>query len=335
MNLSSLRGSPESQAHNGETAPQDEAGTLTISMEVELGWGVHDQGTYAHLSRDGVAERQYLDTLLAKADQCGVPITFDIVGHLLLEECDGFHPGPYADGWFDADPGTDFSRHPLFYAPDTAEAILDTEVGHELCTHTFSHVLCGQVPRSVVDEELATSLALHEELGVTVRSIVPPRHSRPPNDLLADHGINVARYAIPTSGHGRLRRFRELTVGPHPLWHPRVVDDVVETYCTTYPSLTASSLPSGQSATPRLFRPLPLEIRKKIHLNYLKRSTERAIRTGVPLHLWCHLYDLSNEHQWDVLSEYFEYLATVPEEDLQIRTMESLATEPLQALTNG
>lgn len=328
LTLSPTGDSLQSQADDGETPPSDEPTTLTISMEVELGWGVHDLGTYAHLSRDGVAERQYLDTLLAKTDECDVPITFDIVGHLLLEECDGFHAGPYDDRWFDADPGTDFARHPLFYAPDVAAAILDTQVDHELCTHTFSHVLCAKVPRAVVDQELTTSLALHEELGTSVRSIVPPRHSRPPNDLLADHGITVARYAIPTSGHGRLRRFRELTVGPHPLWTPRVVDGVLETYCTTYPSLTASSLPSGQSATPALFRPIPLARRKQIHLTYLQRSTERAIQTGVPLHLWCHLYDLSNEHQWDVLSKYFEYLATVPEADLQIKTMASLATAP-------
>ncbi|MFC7069227.1 hypothetical protein [Halobaculum lipolyticum] len=307
----------------------DAPATLTLSIEIELGWGVHDKEGHPHLSPDGEQERRYLGKLLDAADEHGVPISFDVVGHLLLDECDGSHDGPYVPGWFDADPGTDTATDPLFYAPDTARAVLDADVDHELCTHTFSHVICGREPRAVVDRELSTALALHEDLGVTVRSIVPPRHSRPPNDLLADHGIRVARYAIPTGGSGRLARLRELTVGPHPLWEPKPVDGVLETYCTTYPSLTASSLPSGQSATPRLFRPVPLAVRKRVHGHYLRRSTERAVETGSHLHLWCHLYDLSNEHQWEVLEDYLAYLGSVPDGDLTVRTMESLADAPL------
>ncbi|WP_284012013.1 hypothetical protein [Halobaculum litoreum] len=293
-------------------------------MEIELGWGVHDLGHDDHLSPDGSTERRYLGKLLEKADECGVPISFNIVGHLLLDECDGTHPGAHEAGWFDADPGTDAETDPLFYAPDAARAVLDADVDHELCTHTFSHVLCGQVSRAVVEDELAAVRSLHDDLGAPVRSIVPPRHSRPPNDLLADHGIAVARYAVPTSGDGRLRRLRELTVGPHPLWEPALVDGVLETYCTTYPSLTAASLPSGQSPAPRVFRPVPRAVRKRLHGRYLRRSTERAIETGVPLHLWCHLYDLSNEHQWDVVSDYLEYLGSMPDDALAVRTMESL-----------
>ncbi|WP_348612168.1 polysaccharide deacetylase [Halobaculum rarum] len=298
-------------------------------MEIELGWGVHDLPDHDHLSPDGSEERRYLSKLLEKADDCGVPISFNIVGHLLLEECDGSHAGPYDDGWFDADPGTDVATDPLFYAPDMAREISAAEVDHELCTHTFSHVLCGTEPRELVEHELETSIALHERLGEPVRSLVPPRHSRPPNDLLRDHGIRVARYAIPTDDGGRVSRFRELTVGPHPLWDTAVVDGVVETYCTTYPSLTASSLPSGQTPAPRLFRAFPLEVRKRVHQYYLRRSTERAIATGGSLHLWCHLYDLSNEHQWAVVSEYLEYLGSLPSDTLEIRPMNALA-EPAE-----
>ena len=303
--------------------------TLTLSIEIELGWGVHDLPGRAHLSRDGSAERRYLRKLLAVADEHGVPISFDIVGHLLLDECDGHHPGPYDPGWYDADPGTDASTDPLFYAPDVARAVLDADVDHELCTHTFSHVLCGREPRAVVDHDLSRALALHEDLGVTVRSIVPPRHSEPPNDLLAENGIQVARYAIPTGVGGRIGRLRELTVGPHPLWEPRAADGVLETYCTTYPSLTASSLPSGQSPASRPFGSVPLALRKRVHAHYLRRSTERAIETGVPLHLWCHLYDFSNPHQWAVLADYLEYLGSIPASDLRIGTMESLADRPI------
>ncbi|UIP00781.1 hypothetical protein Hbl1158_05330 [Halobaculum sp. CBA1158] len=315
------------------TSRRDAPGTLTISVEIELGWGVHDlSGSAAeHLSTDGSPERAHLRKLLRAADACGVPITFDVVGHLLLDDCDGSHSGPYEPGWFDADPGTDAAADPLYYAPEVAPAVLDAAVDHELCTHTFSHVLCGSVDRAVVDHELRRARALHDELDAGSASIVPPRHSRPPNDLLREHGVRAARYAVDTSGNGRLRRLRELTVGPHPLWEPAVVDGVLETYCTTYPSLTAASLPSGQSPAPAPFRSVPAAVRRRLHGRYLRRSTRRAIETGTPLHLWCHLYDLSNPHQWAVVAEYLEFLATVPEGDLRIRTMASLADEYLVA----
>lgn len=67
-----------------------------------------------------------------------------------------------------------------------------------------------------------------------------------------------------------------------------------------------------------------MELRKRIHGYYLRRSTERAIATGGSLHLWCHLYDLSNEHQWAVVSDYLEYLGSLPRDALEIRTMASL-----------
>ncbi|WP_313694895.1 hypothetical protein [Halorarum halobium] len=306
------------------------AGTVTISIEIELGWGVHDLPKRSHLSDDGRRERQYLRKLLSKADECGVPITFDIVGHLLLESCDGSHAGAYPTGWFDADPGTDGEADGLFYGPDMAEAVLDADGGHELSTHTFSHVLCDRVSDDLVETELRRSAELHAELGESFSSFVPPRHYRPDNEVLRRNGVRVARYAkvkeSPTVAH----RFKQLTLGPHPEWEPRVEDGVLETYCTTYPSLTARTLPAGGADVFPGYRAFPLAARKLAHGRYLRRATGRSIESGTPLHLWCHLYDLSNEHQWEVLEGYLEFLADVPDDALSVETMESLAETRLE-----
>jgi hypothetical protein len=300
-------------------------GLLTISVEVELGWGVHDQPERDHLSADGSAERAYLEKLLRKSEVCGVPISFDIVGHLLLNRCAGIHEGPYPPGWFDADPGTSGREDPLFYAPETAEQILNSPADHELCTHTFSHLLCRRAPDELLERELSRAQALHEAIDGPVRSFVPPRHSPPNNDVLRRSGIRTVRQAKTAHSATIAHRFAELTVGPHPQWEPQVVDGVLETYGTTYPSLTARSLPSGQRAQSHpVFGLFPVAARQRLHLNYLKRSTRRAIESGTPLHLWCHLFDLSNELQWSVLSSYLEYLSTIPDDELRIRTMHDL-----------
>ena len=303
-------------------------GVLTMSVEVELGWGVHDLDERGHLSEDGSVEREYLRRLLAVTERCGTPISFDIVGHLLLDRCRGTHDGPYDPDWYDADPGTGVEEDPLFYAPEMADRILGSSADHELCTHTFSHLLCRRAPEALVDAELERVQELHEAVDAPVTSFVPPRHSRPENHVLRRNGIRTARYAKTEESASRLHRFWELTAGPHPEWEPAVVDGVLETYCTTYPSLTARSLPVGQrDRSHPVFRPFPLELRKRVQLYYLVRSTRRAIENGTPLHLWCHLFDLSNPHQFAVLESYLEYLSTVPEEDLRIRTMDELPAE--------
>lgn len=305
-------------------------GRLTISIEVELGWGVHDLPTDDHLSEDGQREREYLRKLLQKADECDVPISFNIVGHLLLEECNGTHDGPYPDGWFDADPGTDVNRDGLFYGPDLARQIQTADVDHELCTHTFSHALCHQATDDLLDTEFRRVTELHDDLKEPVSSFVPPRHKQPDDEGLRRNGIRVARYAKVKESPTLAHRFKQLTVGPHPHWEPRVEDDLLKTYCTTYPSLTARTLPAGQADTSWMFRAFPVTLRKQVHARYLRRATQRAIESETSLHLWCHLYNLSNEHQWEVLAEYFEYLDDIPKEDLEILTMESLGDAQLE-----
>lgn len=299
-------------------------GTLTLSIEVELAWGVHDLRAPDHLSTDGAVERTYLRRLLRKAEECGIPLTFDIVGHLLLECCTGNHKGPYPDGWFEADPGTSARQAPLYYAPEMASQILDSPVDHELGTHTFSHVLCGEVSEPVLDVEFERVRQLHRTLDRPATSFVPPRHQVAPRAVLKRNGITAVRYARERPTATRFHRLAELTVGPHPDWQPRVVDGIVETYCTTYPSLSARSLPAGQRPPHPVFRSIPLEARKRIHDRYLRHATEQIISENASLHLWCHLYDLSNPHQWAVVSDFLEYLATQRGDRLSVKRMADL-----------
>ncbi len=285
------------------------AGVVTLSVEVELGWGMHDMDEYGHLSPRGEAERAYLSHLLDACETFDVPVSFDVVGHLMMESCSGDHEGPYPTGWFSADPGTDVESDPLFYAPDAVDDIRRRSTDHELCTHTFSHVVCSQVSPAVVDRDLELAQACHREhLGSPARSLVPPRHAPPPRDVYDRFGIDVVRLARPVASPTPVHRFKHLVAGPHPELSPRVVDGTVETYGTVYMSLTASSLPLGQKSTHPAFRSLPVSLRQRLHERYLIRTAERAAETDGHVHLWCHLWDLSNEYQWKPVRAFVERL---------------------------
>lgn len=302
------------------------SGTLTLSVEVELGWGVHDLGTDDHLSEGCRRERRYMTKLLDACDEFDVPVSFDVVGHLLLDACAGHDAPGYPEGWFDADPKTGASEDPGFYAPDLVDAVAARPTDHEICTHTFSHVLCGRVDPSVVDRELGRCRALHaERLGETPVSLVPPRHSPPPAGVLRENGIEIVRQSIDTRGPTPAHRYGELLGGQPPTHEPRLVDGVVETYCTNYPSLAAPALPAGGRDTHWSFRWQPVRLRRRLHVRRLAAATREAVARDETLHLWSHLYDLSNEYQWPAVREFLATAARIRDErDLSIRTMAGL-----------
>lgn len=301
-------------------------GRITISIEIELGWGIHDRQKYDHLSADGGPERRCLYRLLDACDDYGIPISFDIVGHLLLHSCEGDHSGPYPDGWFDEDPGTDMESDPLFYAPDIAAEIAQRRTDHEICTHTFSHAVCDTMPPEVQKQELEHAQRLHERItDEQTESLVPPRHVCPSLDALNDHGIEIVRIQDDDPASNPVRRFRELLFGPPLVQSPALADGIVETYCTRNQSLTAASLPSGRSPPHPAFRWLPVRARQRLHERYLRKATELAIERDSHLHLWCHLFDLNDEYQLPPIESYLAVLDELEQTGaVEVETMAEL-----------
>lgn len=201
-------------------------GRVTISIEIELGWGVHDLDNYeeaiSNISESRKRETKALSQLLSLCENYHIPVTFDVVGHLLMENCTGHHQGPHPNGWFDRDPGTSVDKNPLFYAPDLVEMIMESDINHEICTHTFSHTPCSKFSSDVVGWEIDEAIKLHQEkLNRDINSMVPPRHSPPPLDILHNKNINVIRmpYSNKTTPT-KLHTFYDELFGNHPVVEP-------------------------------------------------------------------------------------------------------------------
>lgn len=285
-------------------------GTVTLSVEVELGWGFHDLGAYDVLSEDREAETQALNRLLALCDELDIPFTFDVVGALFLERWPGEFDGPHENGWFDAIPRTNVDRNPLFYAPDVVQHIQRADANHELSTHTFSHVLCNRASPDVVAWELGRAREVHREFGAPAPvSLVPPRHSSPPTDVLEAEGVEIIRtigYDRPSTPVEKL--YRQFLSAPSPR-DPRLVDGVVETYCAPHTTLTAASLQSGQHSPHPIFRALPTRVRQRMHERTLSRSVREAVEQDSAVHHWCHLHNMANDAQWKPIRNFLRSLA--------------------------
>lgn len=283
---------------------------VTLSVEMELGWGYHDLGRTDPFSEERIAETERLNALLSVCDRLEIPFTFDVVGALLLDSWPAQLDGPHADGWFDAIPKTGVDEDPLYYAPEMVRAIDDAAVDHEICTHTFSHVLFDRISRDVAAWELQQARRVHEEFGLDPPvSLVPPRHYRPPADLLVEHGIETLRIPGYLPARTRAHKFDRLLLSPQPPTPPRPVEGVLETYCASYTTLTAASLPAGQLPVHPAFRPLPKSLCRNLHERYLDRAVERAIEADSDTHLWCHLYDMVDDDQFAPIVTFLETLA--------------------------
>jgi len=303
----------------------NDTGVVTLSIEIELGWSLYRSGKLHNLSTNRRDETNALSHLLSLCDQHEIPISFDIVGHLMLSECNGDHP----DGRFDLDPGGDVSTDPEFYAPDLVRSILDADVDHELATHTFSHVLLDEVSSEVVTWELDASRELHQEYGAQFVSLVTPRHRRCDPVIARNAGIEIVR--MPADTHtgitpnkSRLKQLYSIFSTP-PVIDPIMESGMVYTFSSRYPSLAAPFLPSGHDTLPWMFSVLPLSIRERLHRRRLVRTATNAAQSGSFTHLWCHLFDLSPDCQRRPLDEFFRLLDQYRERGLlSIKTMSEL-----------
>jgi len=181
-----------------------------ISADFEMGWGWRSLGLQGATSM-GECERRHVPLILSLLEEYSIPITWATVGHLFLESCtcsnDGrAHadmPRPLTDGtwsgdWYWPDPCSNVQKAPAWYGPDLIQQIVDSRVGHEVGTHSFSHINF-QAPYSspeVVERELEACADAMRPFAVRPRTLIFPRHQAEFSflDLFANAGINVVRH---------------------------------------------------------------------------------------------------------------------------------------------
>lgn len=305
--------------------------TVTFSLEVELGWGLVQYGNLSALSEERRAETVFLQKLLDLCDELQIPITFNVVGHLLRDRPLSTYESPHEDGWFEGIPKTGPEADPKFYAPDLVGEIVSASVDHEICTHTFTHVELESVSRETLRWEFDRVLEEHDTFGLDrPTSIVPPRHSPPPRDILREYEIETIRSPryraqSSTEASNRFELGKDILTGAQPIVPPRNVDGVVETYTTKFPSLTAPFLKPGRKSPHPVFRALPKSARKKLHIRNMNSALSTAIQHDSFVHMWSHLWETANNVQFPQIEKFLRRVARARTSDLvQIKTMEAL-----------
>ena len=141
-------------------------------------------------------ERANIPHILQLCDRYAIPITWATVGHLFLEQCNRSNDVAHAElprlpffenqywhykekDWFANDPCSHYQQAPEWYAPDLIRQILDSQAGHEMACHTFSHIDCSDAhcPSGVLRAEIQACQQAATAIGVQLRSFVHPAHT--------------------------------------------------------------------------------------------------------------------------------------------------------------
>jgi hypothetical protein len=164
------------------------SGTLAISLDFELFWGVHDKRTLKDYGRNILGARDAILRMLELFARYGVHCTWATVGLLffddkeeLLQYLPEARPS-YANPALSPYPriariGPNERQDPYHYGLSLVRRIQDCP-HQEIGTHTFSHYYCleeGQTPETFrADLEAAGRAAAR--LGIALRSLVFPRN---------------------------------------------------------------------------------------------------------------------------------------------------------------
>lgn len=161
-----------------------------FSLDLELGVGI--EHSKHHRNIDPAMERKAALKLLELTKKYRIPLTFGIVGHLFLEECQGQHfpvlsPSWYQGDWWQNDPKSYFPKNQTWYAPDLVEKIKKER--HEIACHGFSHLPFCDTTKEIAEEEIKQSLKVAQDYSITFETFIFPRNKINYLDLLRKYNF--------------------------------------------------------------------------------------------------------------------------------------------------
>jgi len=287
-------------------------GSVVLSLDAELGWGFHDLRNPP--TRRVEAGRRGWSTMLELLEEYRIPATWAVVGHLMLESCDGRHADhPAPDGWFERERTDWQDREDVRFGPDLVRDLLGSDVDHEFASHSFSHVLFGrpETDRELAAAELERSLEIAADWNQCVESFIYPRNSVGHRDVLAEQGLRAYRSKSPT-GHG-IRCIFDLTVRNKSLLVTPTIDEhgLVD--------IPASLFLFGFEGSART---VAESVWDDPMVALARHGIDQATERDGIFHMWLHPNNLTHERDDRRMRAILSYLAQRrAETDLTVETM--------------
>ena len=299
------------------------AGTLIVSLDFELFWGMLDCSTLEAYEENVLGGRKAIPQLLELFQKYDIHATWATVGFMFAKDYDElrryFPEGDllptYADGGITPYPlfekiGKNEQEAPCFYGQSLIRMVADAP-GQELGSHTFSHFYCrerGQTPEQFA-ADMAAAKRIAEDQGYTLTSVILPRNQCEPEytDVLRQLGFTAYRDEENDWIHEKIKI--------RPLKRLLRLADV-------YFPLTGLGgyIPKNENGIwnlvgSRMYKPIlkPLRFLEGIKLARIRAQMRHAAKKGLTFHLWWHPHNigvLTREHleQLEGIFAYYQQL---------------------------
>ena len=282
------------------------AGTLVISLDFELHWGMFDKQRLSDCEGRLLGARAAIPKMLDLFQRHEVGATWATVGFLFFDDKEELlsalpeerphYANPALSPYAHLDEiGPNEEAAPCHFGRSLIKRIADTP-HQEVASHTFSHYYClegGQTP-SAFAADLKAARSAAEGLGITLESLVFPRNQA--NEaylsICREQGFKTVRgnprswlyAAADQEGDTKARRVARLADNYLPITRERIalrepVDGLID--------VPASMFLRPVTASLRAFEPL--------RLARLERMMTAAARSGAIFHLWWHPHNFGRD----------------------------------------
>lgn len=273
-------------------------GSLTISLDFELYWGVRDKRTLENYGANLLGARQAIPRMLDAFTAAGVKATWATVGFLFFDEREELLASlpnelpTYDDESLSPYPwlgrlGVNEAADPYHFGLSLVRRI-QAYPEQEIGSHTFSHYYClehGQTAEQF-RADLRAAKAAAGRLGIDLRSLVFPRNqvNGAYLGICAEEGFNAVR-GNPQSWIHRERREDEETKLRRGM---RLVDSYLPLGSSAR-ALRSSPAPVDVPAS-RFLRPINRRLGplNGAHIDLILGEMTKAARQGLSYHLWWH-----------------------------------------------
>ena len=316
------------------------SGSLIVSLDFELFWGMLDQCTLDAYQENVLGGRAAIPRLLELFERHGIHATWAVVGLMFAENVDEarkYFPQDTVQPTYN---NINMSPYPLiksidnpeiddtlYFAPDVVEQIAKTD-GQEIASHTFSHFYCREEGQTVeqFEADMIAAKTIASDKGYNLKTVVLPRDQcvRKYIDVLPKLGFIAYRDDYNDWIHKKIK-FRPL------LRILRMID--------TYLPLTGYGgyIPKADNGiyrliSSRMFRPYfkPLAFMEKMKIKRIKKQMLHAAKKGLTFHLWWHPHNIGVMTEYhlamieDIL-DYYDFLKA--EYGMQSKNMAEVAED--------
>ena len=297
-----------------------EVGTLIVSLDFELFWGMQDCVTFSKYEKNVLGGRKAIPYLLDLFRNHGIHATWATVGFQFadsFEELKKFFPdcrdlptykNPELSTYrcFKEEIGKNEEKAPCFYAASLIKYISGFD-GQEIGSHTFSHYYCREVGQTVQQfrSDMRAAVAIAQAHGYKLTSVVLPR-----NQCTQEH-IEVLREMKFTAYRDEENDWIHRKITFRPLMRLLRLIDV-------YLPLTGQGgyIPQSENGIvnligSRMFKPFfrPLAFMEKMKIRRIKKQMFYAAKRGKTFHLWWHPHNIGVKTDYHLrqLEQIFSY----------------------------